>query len=259
MDPEAWSDELLSRIEDAGLNATVPPQQRWLDGWLVRYSPGQARRARCINAVAAGRLPLDQKLQLAAGVYAGAGLPMVVRVTRFSQPARLDAALAERGYSRSDDTWVMVLQGLPGASRSKPSPLPDGIRLATLAPLEFAQAVGALRGSTPAQRHAHGERLAHAPVVHQGCALVQAGGTVLACGQFTCEAELVGLYDIITAETARGRGLATLLCEHMLFSSASQGGKVAYLQVEGDNHAARRIYTRLGFVNAYAYHYRQQP
>jgi len=26
------SDELLSRIEDAGLNASAPPQQRWVDG-----------------------------------------------------------------------------------------------------------------------------------------------------------------------------------------------------------------------------------
>ena len=53
---------LLSRVEDAGLNASAPPQQRWLDGWLVRFSPGKAKRARCVNAVAAGRLPLDEKL-----------------------------------------------------------------------------------------------------------------------------------------------------------------------------------------------------
>ena len=49
---------LLSRIEDAGLNASAPPQQRWLDGWLVRLSPGKAKRARCIHAVAVGRRPL---------------------------------------------------------------------------------------------------------------------------------------------------------------------------------------------------------
>ena len=48
----------LSRIEDAGLNASAPPQQLWLDGWLVRFSPGKAKRARCINAVAVGRMPI---------------------------------------------------------------------------------------------------------------------------------------------------------------------------------------------------------
>ena len=60
---------LLSRVEDASLNASAPPQQRWLDGWLVRYSPGKARRARSINAVATGRLPLTQKLALVPDGY----------------------------------------------------------------------------------------------------------------------------------------------------------------------------------------------
>ena len=30
----------------------------------------------------------------------------------------------------------------------------------------------------------------------------------------------------------------------------------AYLEVEGDNHAARTVYHRLGFADGYAYHYR---
>ena len=40
---------LLSRLEDAGINASAPPQQRWLDGWLLRFSPENVKRARCIN------------------------------------------------------------------------------------------------------------------------------------------------------------------------------------------------------------------
>ena len=36
--------KLLIRAEDAGLNASAPPQQLWLDGWLVRFSPGKAKR-----------------------------------------------------------------------------------------------------------------------------------------------------------------------------------------------------------------------
>jgi hypothetical protein len=63
---------LLGRVEDAGINASAPPQQRWLDGWLVRYNPGKAKRARCINAVAPGRLPVDEKLRLAAQVFEAA-------------------------------------------------------------------------------------------------------------------------------------------------------------------------------------------
>jgi GNAT superfamily N-acetyltransferase len=71
----------LSRIEDASLNASAPPQQRWSDGWLGRTCPGRARRARSVDAVAAGRLSIDDKLALAAAVFAEACLPLFV-ITR---------------------------------------------------------------------------------------------------------------------------------------------------------------------------------
>ena len=248
---------LLSRIEDAGLNASAPPQQRWLDGWLVRFSPGKAKRARCINAVAEGRLPLDDKLRLAAEVFRDTGLPMVVRITRFTQPPELDAQLAERGYVQLDDTRVMVCPALPP---TEPAPLPAGTHWAWLAAADYAEAVGALRGSPPEQRLAHAERLANSPVPYQGYAIRRDDdGCVLACGQFAREAELVGLYDVFTRDNERGRGLAELLCARLLSLAAEQGATVGYLQVEGDNHAARRVYARLGYADAYTYHYRLAP
>ncbi len=247
---------LLSRIEDASLNASAPPQQLWLDGWILRTSPGKARRARCINAVAAGRLPLAQKLALAAEVFQEAGLPMVVRITRFTLPADLDAQLEALGWARQGDTWVMVSQRVVPTPRA----LPAGMVWRQLDGAACAEAVGALRGSPSEQRQAHAQRLATSPVPYRGYALCREGdGRVLACGQFAREAELVGLYDVFTHESARGRGLATLLCERMLSIAASEGARVAYLQTECDNHAARRVYQRLGFADAYGYHYRQPP
>ena len=91
---------LLSRIEDAGINASAPPEQRWIDGWLVRFSPGKAKRARCIQAVAAGRLTVAEKLGRCLPVYATAGLRPYVRITPFSEPAGLDDDLARLGWER---------------------------------------------------------------------------------------------------------------------------------------------------------------
>ena len=93
----AFSAALLSRIEDAGLNASAPPQQRWVDGWLVRFSPGKAKRSRCINAVAAGRMPVADRLAACEQLYASAGLPMIVRITPFSLPQSLDTYLDGQG------------------------------------------------------------------------------------------------------------------------------------------------------------------
>jgi len=249
-------ESLLSRIEDASLNASAPPQQLWLDGWIVRTSPGKARRARCINAVAAGRLPVPQKLALAAELFREAGLPMLMRLTRFTQPGDLEAQLDARGWERLEDTWVMVGHSFPAA----PPVLPAGMQWRQLDAARYAEAVGELRGSPPEQRVAHAQRLASSPVPYRGYAICSRGDDrVLACGQFARQAELVGLYDVFTHQSARGQGLAGLLCGRLLSLAANEGARVAYLQTESTNNAARSVYRRLGFADAYGYHYRQPP
>ncbi len=242
------SDALLSRIEDAGLNASAPPEQRWLDGWLLRFSPGKAKRARCINAVAEGRLPLDERLHWAQAAYAEAGLPLILRFTPFTRPDGLEDAVAQRGWRAFDDTRVMLWRGYSAAR-------PTGLHPQPVTAIEYAEVVGALRGSSLPQRMAHTRRLLASPVPYQGYVL-RDGGAVLACGQFAREGELVGLYDVFTAPAARGQGLAQQLCRWLLAQAADSGARHAYLQVEGDNHAARAVYHRLGFSDAYAYHYR---
>ncbi|MBI5257474.1 MAG: GNAT family N-acetyltransferase [Burkholderiales bacterium] len=244
---------LLSRVEDAGLNASAPPQQRWLDGWLLRFSPGKAKRARCINAVASGQLPLDERLALCRAVFAEAGLPMFVRITPFTQPAGLDRQLADLGYHSVDDTRVMVAPELPAHTE----PVPAAFTLERLPAADYAEQVGGFRGSPPAQRRAHAERLAASPVPYQGWVLRRRDdGLIAACGQFATEAELVGLYDVFTHPEHRGQGLARVLCSQLLGHAQAAGARVAYLQVDSDNTPARAIYHRLGFADAYAYRYR---
>ena len=241
----------LSRVEDAGLNASATPQQRWLDGWLLRLSPGKAKRARCVNALAPGRLALGERIALCEQVYAEVGLPLIIRVTPFSEPAHFDAVLAAAGLLRFDDTRVMLLPEL----QAGPMHRFDGLELCLLAPEDFAFAVGALRGSPDAQRRAHADRLRHAAVAASAYVL-RRDGEVVACGQTVREGDIVGLYDVYTAPSARGQGLAGALCTEMMRRARAEGARRAYLQVEGENHAARSLYHRLGFADAYAYHYR---
>jgi GNAT superfamily N-acetyltransferase len=243
---------LLSRIEEAGLNASAPPQQLWMDGWLVRLSPGKAKRARCINAVAPGRLPVADKLARAKPLFQAAGLPLVVRLTPFSEPGGLDEALAQHGLLAFDDTAVMVadLADIPPQE-----PLPAGLHLVPSGPDDYARIVGSLRGSPVDQQLAHAQRLTLSPVPYQGW-LLRRDDEVLACGQFAREAECVGLYDVYTAPQARNLGLSRALCSALLQRAASQGARIAYLQVDGDNAPARAVYHRLGFSDGYRYHYR---
>jgi len=246
---------LLSRIEDASLNASGALQQRWLDGWILRYCPGKARRSRCINAVAVGRLPVQQKLALAADLYRETDLPMVFRITRFTEPADLDAQLQALGWHRLGLTHVQVRSALQDI---QPQALPAGTHWVQLAPDDYAEVVGDLRGSPVAHRLSHAERLAGSPTPYQGYAIVRdADGLVLACGQSAQEADLVGLFDVQTRDSERGLGLASRLCERLLAQAAAAGARVAYLQVEAGNAAALKMYDRLGFASGYNYHYRE--
>lgn len=254
---------LLSRVEDAGLNASAPPQQRWSDGWLLRLSPGKARRARCINAVAVGLGDVPTQLERARRAYAAAGLPLIVRITPFTQPAGLDAELAARGWDVVDDTRVLVRTAAAdrGAATADGdgSPPPAGLHWQALGAEAYAESVGLLRGSPPEQRRAHAERLRHSPVPYHGFALCSDDGEVQACGQVAVEDDLAGLYDVFTRGSRRGSGLATYICERLLSVSSRLGADTHYLQVEGDNDVARRLYARLGFAEAYRYHYRMAP
>jgi ribosomal protein S18 acetylase RimI-like enzyme len=246
----------LSRIEDAGLNASAPPEQRVLDGWLLRFNPGKAKRARCVNAIGAGRLPLQHKLDLLQAFYRGQDLPVFIRITPFSEPAGLDQCLAALGWVSIDDTRVMVCPALQPLQRE---PWSGGEAVHAVDPASYAELVGALRGSPPAQRVAHALRLAQSPVPYQGFVLRSAGGELLACAQMATEMDMVGLYDVFTAPAARSQGLARRLCAELLVRAREAGARVAYLQVESDNAPARRAYQRLGFADAYAYHYRSPP
>jgi ribosomal protein S18 acetylase RimI-like enzyme len=49
--------------------------------------------------------------------------------------------------------------------------------------------------------------------------------------------------------------LASRLCAALLNRARAAGARVAYLQVDAGNAPARAIYRRLGFVDAYRYHY----
>jgi ribosomal protein S18 acetylase RimI-like enzyme len=252
------SDAGLARIEEAGLNAAQPAEQLLVDGWLLRFSPGKARRARSVNAISAGRLDLETKLDLCRGHYAHAHLPLLFRLTPFSQPPALDAFLQRRGFEAFDQTRVMTR----ALSAELPVPgdtaAPDRFSSAAVAVGKFAHIVGALRGSPASQIRAHEARLRASPLLRSSVRRVlRIDGEAVAAGQAVVEDDVAGLYDIVTAPAWRGRGLGRALSALLLADARASRARIAYLQVDAGNAPARRVYSALGFVDRYAYWYRR--
>ena len=240
------------RIEEAGLNAMQTQRQLFYDGWLLRLSAGKAKRARSVNAHFGSTLPLARKIGHCERIYAQQELAPLFRITPFDQPADLEAALAARGYHAFDETLVQAVR----FERAPDIPdAPDEVGIAALGVDAFVETVGDLRGSTATQREAHRERLLHSPLEKRGVT-VAVSGRVVCAAQVAIEGELVGVFDVTTADDARGRGYATLACASLLSWAWQHGANVAYFQVNADTAPAVAIYRKFGFVTVYTYHYR---
>ena len=238
------------RLEELALNSSAPPGQLLYDGWLLRFSPGKAKRARSVNPVYPSTLPLGEKVEHCERLYGAMGLPAIFRIAEPTRPADLEDFLAARGYERFETTQVREAaidpSGLGGDEVGHP-------RLE-----EWFDMVGSLRGSPIAQRAAHLARLAALPLPVRAAAILEAGEPV-ATGLAIREGGHVGLFDVVTREGCRRRGLARTIVAALLRWGWEGGARHSYLQVEEGNAAAIALYEPFGFATAYRYWYRGRP
>jgi ribosomal protein S18 acetylase RimI-like enzyme len=242
----------LRRLEEVALNASATPRQLLHDGWLVRLSPGKAKRARSVNAFFASSLPLDDKLAWCEALYASRQLPLLFRITPFVSPPQLDAELEARGFARFEPTHVMT-RDLTGWRTCGAEVAAERCDVDA-----FVAAVSALRGAVERDVAAHAERLRALPLAVDGF-VMRDRGTPVCTGLLVVEPPYAGIFDVVTAEVFRGRGLASRLTSVMLDRAAAAGATTAYLQVAVDNDAALAVYRKHGFVERYRYWYRARP
>jgi N-acetylglutamate synthase len=237
----------IRRIEELGLNSSTPPGQLLYDGWLLRMLPGKAKRARSVNAPYPSSLPLGEKIAHCERLYRTVHMPMIFRITPFSQPGELDAELERRGFGRFETTaveYAPIHEGLFGHAQG---------RIMTLG--SWIEAVGDLRDSPPQHRESHRARLEGSPLILRAVA-VEEEGRIVATGLTIIEARCAGIFDIVTREEARGRGHARTVVSTLLKTAWDIGARHAYLQVGADNVAARNLYRWFGFEERYTYWYR---
>src|SRR5438067_3318178 len=180
----------LTRIEEAGLNALQTQRQLFYDGWLLRVSPGTAKRARSVNPYFGSTLSLDVKIDHCERVYGGYDLPTLFRITPFIHPSHLERTLDERGYVVFQPTYVQLV----ALEHPPDAPPATAIELATPPMDAFVNEVAALRGSSEQQRAAHLERLSSTTLATRAI-VARLNGSTIACGQAARERDLVVTYD----------------------------------------------------------------
>jgi ribosomal protein S18 acetylase RimI-like enzyme len=220
-------------------------------GWLLRATPG-LDRARSNNALTPCRELRSCELAAAIErVQAFAGRHSIrpgVQVSPVALHGPLQAELDARGWQAQWPT--LVLTG-PVGHRERPPARRAGASLELVtgdhAGDDWLRAWARCEPGRDVGAHA---RTVFA-LLHGQAEFVRAGHRAVAIG---VEADgLLGLFCVAVAPAARGRGVGTALMEAML---ARTRARLAYLQVEEGNVAAREMYGRLGFTEAYRYCHR---
>lgn len=237
----------LRRLEELGLNSSAPPGQLLFDGWLIRLLPGQAKRARSVNAVYPSRRELAGKVAYCEALYKLHQLPTIFRITPFSEPAGLDAELERLAYPRFDITAV-------DATTINPAQLVQ-TTARSMELTAWVEEVGRLRGSNAIYRRSHLERLQSVLLPLRAMA-VWHDGAVVATGLTIVEDGWAGLFDIVTDSSLRRRGFGEQIVQRLLKAAWDMGARQSYLQVSADNTPARTLYARYGFHEQYQYWYR---
>jgi GNAT superfamily N-acetyltransferase len=197
-------------------------------------------------------LPLETKIEHCEQVYAEHDLPVIFRLTPFSQPAGLDEALAARGYERFEQSLCM--------SASLDAALPavrEDLRFERPHLSAWIEIAAGLRGLSAERKRAEYARLFESTL--PGFSLIALlGDEAIACGLVMVEDDYAGLFDVCTAEQHRERGIGTALSAELMRTARLHGAQHAWLSVLDDNAPALRVYAKLGFEPVYDYWYRRQ-
>jgi N-acetylglutamate synthase len=248
--------EMIRALEELSLNAWPSLETLYYDGWLLRFANGFTRRANSVNPIYPSTLEVAEKVRCCEDLYRSRNQAIIFKMTPACQPEALDEVLASRGYAREAETSVQTL-ALKGVCVRE---LREGLRLGISEQPTEHWVTSYLQLSEQALNHLPTLREMLHRIVPRRCflSLDQSGETV-AVGMGVLERGYLGLFDIVVATALRGRGLGTEGVSQLLSWGQTNGAQHAYLQVMRSNTAALRLYSRLGFSEAYPYWYRVAP
>jgi N-acetylglutamate synthase len=271
--PELQHGDAAARIERSAAAAWPAGRTASVAGWLLRHTPGVARRRSNSALPPAPDQHPEDTVDAVEAFYRAAALPVTVQVSPAEQHPALDAALAARGYRREAPTLVLTAPTAEVIATTAPATIRDGratsatpggaagtarpsgaVVVHSTATAEWLAAYQELNG--PADTSAVAERVLARVPSPAAFVQVQMDGRDAAIGMFVADGERAGVFCMATREDYRRRGLALTVLGAGARWAAARDCDSLYLQVEEGTVAARELYSRVGFAHSHRYHYR---
>jgi ribosomal protein S18 acetylase RimI-like enzyme len=243
----------VRRFEAAGFRAWPASAVHYDGTWVVRLTAGHpAKRLNSINPLDPRDLhDLHERIIRAGRRFDAYGRPLLFRLSPLAG-RELVRHLESEGWAGFGESLVMQLdldnEAVHGAMDQ--IPMQDMSR--------FVGAAMQTQAADPALRPGLSEIIG-AIQPEAGLFVVEQDDKPLATAICVHDGDLAGLFEVATAETERGKGHGRRLLLSALKWARLRGARRAWLQVEADNFAARRLYGTLGFTEVYRYHYRRRP
>jgi N-acetylglutamate synthase len=236
-------------IEERALNAWPALQTLMVSGWAMRLSGGFTKRANSANALSPCG-SFEEVMTVAEALFASQGLPAIFRISPLA-PAEADLALDAAGYKYFDPSLFMTApldgRGLKNTTEIDAQPSEEWLEGFALA-----------NGVESALRQSH-DAIVRLIALPSAFVTIRDSGKPIGFGLGVYERGMVGLFDIVVTPDARGRGVGRALTEAILGWGKDSGAQRAYLNVRRANDVAMKLYSSLGFSEAYTYHYRIPP
>jgi ribosomal protein S18 acetylase RimI-like enzyme len=241
---------MIRLIEEFSYNMLPALRTVYYDGWLLRFADGYTRRANSAQSLYYSVIPLEEKIDHCEKVYAAQGQRTIFKLTTGSQPDDLDRRLAERGYAVEAPSKVLLrsLENFEGDEDelSSTREQPDDEWIA-----QYCELAEYDPNHLPTMRKMLEQIIP--PTVYK---VLRLPDQTVACGVAVLERGYLGMIDIAVNPALREQGWGTRLVTSLLAWGKKRGATQAYLQVQGDNTAALRLYEKLGYREMYQYWYR---
>ncbi|WP_119167244.1 GNAT family N-acetyltransferase [Algihabitans albus] len=238
--------EMITRAEARMAEGWPAAERLVCDGWTCQLDAGVTRRANSVLPLTWQGGDPEAAITRAETLYRGRGLRPIFKISPVTQPADLDARLAQRGY-REEGQALVLGRPLAGAEAEPQRPVRLD-RNATKVWSEICHGGGPER----AVREAIVGRISR-PCIF---AVAEVGGEAAAAGLGVVLEDLLLITALVTRPAQRRRGAARAIIAALVSAAAERGVRDLILQVEADNPPAQALYAGLGWSELYAYAYR---
>lgn len=243
---------MMRDIEELSMNAFPALSTMLVNGWVLRFSAGYAKRANSVNPIYPCSIDALRNIEICEDMYSSRGLNTIFKLTEDEEACRIDEMLQQREYSLEAKTNVMLkdIRDFRIGSEEKQNvmiyrELKDNWFEAFIAMNKVGeQNAGILRKML----------LSINAETYYGC--IVEDDKVIAVGQGVAERGYVGMFDICVHEEYRRKGLGTKLMINLMHAAAAEKSEYSYLQVVDNNEPAKRLYDKLGYRKQYSYWYR---